>query len=243
MSTMQDKNITNSMTGKWEFNEEVTECFEEMLTRSIPNYHNLRKLITDLGVNHIQDNNLQNTNILDLGSSQGRQIELLAAKLPTNQFYGIEKSLPMINYSRKKFQHNPNVKILNQDLSKTPLQITDCGLITSILTIQFIPTEHRQKIITNIHQSLHKKGLFIFVEKIIAKNTEFTKKYEKQYYKMKENNGYTQKEIQQKKQKLEGTLIPLTNQSNQELLKQAGFTKIDTFWQNLNFIGYIATKT
>jgi tRNA (cmo5U34)-methyltransferase len=239
---MQDKDITRNMTGKWEFNEEVTECFEEMLSRSIPDYQNLRKLITDISVTHINDNYLQNTNILDLGSSQGRQIELLAEKLKTNKFYGIEKSEAMVNYSREKLAANPNIKILNLDLRKTPLPQDQYGLITSILTIQFIPIEYRQKIITNIHQSLHKKGLFIFVEKIIGNNQKITEIYEKQYYKMKKENGYTKQEIQDKKQKLEGVLIPLTNQSNIELLKQAGFTKIDIFWKTLNFIGYIAMK-
>lgn len=238
---MKDKNITQTMPDKWEFNEAVTECFEEMLSRSIPDYTMMRELVTGISTDYILDNNLEDTNILDLGSSQGRQIELLAANLP-NRIYGVEKSEAMLKHMTRKFQHKNNIKILNQDLTKTPLPIKNCGLITAILTIQFIPIEYRQKLITNIHENLTEKGLFILIEKTTPKNPKITKIYEKQYHKFKEKQGYTKKEITDKKTKLEGTLIPLTNQTNLQMLKQAGFTKIDTFWQNLNFIGYLAIK-
>lgn len=230
------------MTDKWEFNKEVTECFEEMLNRSIPNYVHLRELITNIGVHHIQENALKHTNILDIGSSHGEQIQLLSEKLSTNKFYGVEISEPMVNYSRKRFRNNYNVEILKEDLTKNDLPVTQCGLITSILTIQFIPIEYRQKIINNIYQSLHKKGLFIFVEKIIGDNYNFSELYETLYYDLKERNGYSIEEIREKRLKLEGVLVPTTNQFNIELLKQAGFTKIDIFWKDLNFIGYIAMK-
>ena len=238
----QDKDITNTMDNKWEFNEEVTNCFEEMLDRSIPNYKHMRELITNVGVNHIQSYSLYHTNILDIGSSQGRQIELLADKLYSNNFFGIEISEPMVKYSRKKFQKNLNVQILKEDVTKKELPCTQCGLITAILTIQFIPIEYRQKLLTNIYNSLHRNGLFIFVEKVIGDNYDFSQLYEDLYYNMKMQNGYTLQEIREKRLKLEGVLVPVTNEFNINLLKQAGFKKIEIFWKDLNFIGYLAMK-
>lgn len=238
----QDKNITDSMDNKWEFNEEVTNCFEEMLIRSIPNYEHMREIITNVGVNHIQTYHLQHTNILDIGSSQGRQIELLSEKLYSNNFFGIEISEPMVKHSRKKFQKNLNIEILKEDVTKKELPCSQCGLITAILTIQFIPIEYRQKVLTNIYNSLHRKGLFIFVEKIIGDNYDFSELYENLYYNMKMKNGYTLQEIREKRLKLEGVLVPVTNEFNINLLKQAGFKKIEIFWKDLNFIGYLAMK-
>lgn len=238
----QDKDITNTMDNKWEFNEEVTNCFEEMLDRSIPNYKHMRELITNVGVNHIQSYSLYYTNILDIGSSQGRQIELLADKLYSNNFFGIEISEPMVKYSRKKFQKNLNVQILKEDVTKKEFPCTQCGLITAILTIQFIPIEYRQKLLTNIYNSLHRNGLFIFVEKVIGDNYDFSQLYEDLYYNMKMQNGYTLQEIREKRLKLEGVLVPVTNEFNINLLKQAGFKKIEIFWKDLNFIGYLAMK-
>lgn len=238
----KDKNITGSMNGKWEFNEKVTECFEEMLSRSIPNYHHLRDLITKVGTYHIKHNDLCGSNILDIGSSHGEQIRLLYENLPYNMFYGVEISEPMVEHSRKKFNGINNIEILKEDITKTPLPVKKCGLITSILTLQFIPIEYRQKVMDNIYQSLHKDGLFIFVEKIIGNDYNYSELYETLYYDIKKENGYTIEEIRDKKLKLEGVLVPCTNQFNIDLLKQAKFSRIDIFWKDLNFIGYIAMK-
>ncbi len=238
----KDKDITQSMGDKWEFNEEVTGCFEEMLSRSIPNYHHLRELITNIGEYHINHTGLTGTDILDIGSSHGEQIKLLSDRLPLNRFWGVELSEPMFNHSVKRFEHNPNVTFCKEDITKSPLPVKDCGLITSILTLQFIPIEYRQKVMNNIYQSLHNDGLFIFVEKIIGNNYNYSELYETLYYNIKEKNGYTIDEIRDKKLKLEGVLVPCTNQFNMDLLKQANFSKVDIFWKDLNFIGYLAMK-
>ena len=59
---------------------------------------------------------------------------------------------------------------------------------------------------------------------------------------MKSINGYSIDEIRDKRLKLEGVLVPCTNQFNIDLLKQGGFSKVDIFWKDLNFVGYIAMK-
>jgi tRNA (cmo5U34)-methyltransferase len=45
-----------------------------------------------------------------------------------------------------------------------------------------------------------------------------------------------------KRKSLEGVLMPLTENWNINLLKETGFKKIDCFWRNLNFAGWIAIK-
>ena len=114
--------------------------------------------------------------------------------------------------------------------------------ILSILTSQFIPIENRQKVVKKVYESLNKHGVFIFVEKIIGDNYDYSELYEKLYYDMKSINGYSIDEIRDKRLKLEGVLVPCTNQFNIDLLKQGGFSKVDIFWKDLNFVGYIAMK-
>ena len=236
-----DKNITRNM-GNWEFNEEVSQVFDEMLSRSIPSYNRMRYLVTQIVVEHIRKNNLTHNTILDLGCSTGEQISVLNKHLKSNEYVGLECSEPMLKEARKKNKGELNVHILNFDLTKDELEIRNCGAILSILTLQFIPIEYRQKIMNTIYNHLNKNGVFIFVEKIIGDNYNFSALYEKLYYDMKYMNGYSLDEIRDKKLKLEGVLVPVTNQFNLDLMRQAGFTKIDVFWRDLNFIGYIAMK-
>ena len=50
-------------TTKWEFDEEVTKVFDNMLSRSIPNYGTMRELCFALGRNFIKPN----SNVVDMG--------------------------------------------------------------------------------------------------------------------------------------------------------------------------------
>ena len=75
-----------------------------------------------------------------------------------------------------------------------------------------------------------------------SQNLDIENILSKLYYDHKRQEYYTEEEIEHKKQKLVNTLIPLTPQMNRELLENAGFKKIDIFWKNLNFVGFIAIK-
>lgn len=235
-----DKNICEGMD-KWVFNENVTLVFSEMLERSIPSYDRMRELVTDIGSDYVLCNGLVGLPVLDLGCSTGEQIDRFLGVLP-NRIVGCDVSDSMLEHSIGKYQDNERVEILKVDISKQPLPVKECCLITSILTIQFTPIEYRQNTIRHIYESLTEHGVFIFVEKIIGENYNFSKTYEKLHHTHKQNKGYSLQEIRDKKLKLEGVLVPVTNTFNIELLKQAGFSKIDIFWKDLNFIGYIAIK-
>lgn len=228
---------------KWEFNDEVTACFDEMLERSIPDYETMRNLVNVILIKHIRKNQLMHSNIIDLGCSRGGAIRMATQKLHSNNFVGIECSKPMLKAARKEFRLEENVDILNLDLREIDeLPRRNCGAILSVLTLQFIPIEYRQKIVQQVYEALNKKGIFIFVEKINADNYKSSELYDEIYYDGKYANDYSVEEIRDKKLKLEGVLVPGTELYNKDLLRQAGFKYYDIFWKHLNFVGFIAYK-
>ena len=80
------------------------------------------------------------------------------------------------------------------------------------------------------------------VEKVLGNTSELNSLFVKNYYDMKLQNGYSQEQIDRKRLSLEGVLVPVTNDWNIDLLKQAGFRQVDVFWRWMNFVGYIAIK-
>jgi len=235
---MQDKNITETMYGKWTFNHEVSKCFDEMLNRSIPDFKNLTELIT--GITTTQ--NKQKPRILDIGCGTGTSIKPIIERIPQAEYYLIDNSYDMLQQAEKKFKGQNNVNIIHQDITETPITYQNIDICLSILTLQFIPIDYRQKVLTQIYNSLNKKGIFLLVEKVWSNHYEINNILNNMYYSHKQKEYYTKNEINQKKQKLINTLIPLTPQMNQELLQDVGFKKIDIFWKNINFIGYICIK-
>lgn len=228
---------------KWEFNENVTNCFDDMLSRSIPQYDVMRQLVFDLGCELVS--NFKNKAILDIGCSNGLSLEPFINKFKDNgRYYGLDVSEPMLTKARERFNTFINqgiVAISNCDL-RSDFPVGRYNLVMSILTIQFTPIEYRQQIIQSIYDSLEIGGAFIMVEKVLGENHQMNKMFTDRYLKMKADNGYTNDQILRKKESLEGVLVPVTSKWNKELLSQAGFKVVDTFWRCLNFEGYIAIK-
>lgn len=226
---------------KWEFNREVTAAFDNMLSRSIPQYEVMRQACFDLACHYRQPN----TDIVDLGCSRGEAISKLVEKFgATNRFIGIEVSKPMIEAARQRFEGYINcgvVDIQERDLRReypnTRASVTLC-----VLTLQFTPIEYRQRILKNIYDRLNPNGALILVEKVLGADADLDEIMVKLYYQLKTKNGYSQEQIERKRLSLEGVLVPVTAHWNEELLRIAGFRQVDSFWRWMNFAGWVAVK-
>lgn len=229
---------------KWEFDFSVADCFENMLQRSIPQYDVMRSAVTNLSYDVITNRPKKETfQILDLGCSDGLMLDSLVKKFNgSGYFYGIDVSEPMLEKAKLRFVNNSNVTIQNCDLRNT-FPVGHYDIVTSILTLQFISIEYRQDIIQDVYNNLSNvNGAFIVVEKILGNTAYLNKLFVQNYYRVKELNGYSKEQIERKRLSLEGVLVPVTNDWNIELLRQAGFRQIDVFWRWMNFVGYIAIK-
>lgn len=234
--------IDNTMPeGKWDFDEEVTDAFDNMLERSIPQYEVMRRACTDLAVRYAQNG----TDILDLGCARGTAIAELVSRLgSSNHFIGIEVSEPMLEAARRRFAEMIDrgvVDVKNLDLRT---EFPDCraSVTLSILTLQFTPIEHRQRILKTIFDHTVDNGAIILVEKVIGATAAIDADMVDVYYNMKRENGYSQDQIERKRLSLEGVLVPVTAKWNEELLRIAGFSGVDCFWRWMNFAGWIARK-
>lgn len=226
---------------KWEFDTNVTEIFDDMLRKSIPQYEVMRKACFDLACHY----RIPKTDILDLGSSRGESINDLIEQFgATNTWVLTEVSEPMLEVLRERFKGwltNGFMRILDEDITQT-FPSVQASIIQSILTIQFTPIEYRQQIIQNCYDNLIKGGAFLLVEKVLGANAEIDNIMVQEYYRLKNSNGYSLDEIERKRMALRGVLVPVTAKWNEELLVQAGFRKIDCFWRWMNFAGWIAIK-
>lgn len=229
---------------KWEFDESVANCFENMLERSIPQYDVMRKSVTDLAYSVINSRPRKEVfQLLDVGCSDGLMLMYLLDRLgDSGYYYGVDISDSMLERAKERFNALSNVFIQKCDLREHfPTGYFD--VITSILTVQFTPIEYRQKLIKNIYDSLSAvNGCFLMVEKVLGNSTQLNDLFVTNYYDMKKLNGYSKEQIDRKRLSLEGVLVPITNDWNIQLLKQVGFKQIDVFWRWMNFVGYIAIK-
>ena len=233
---MKDEIISK---GIWEFDSQVTEVFDDMLKRSIPGFDVMREITTSIAAKFA----ISETYILDLGCSKGGAIAKLVEVLDESyKFRGIEISEPMRLEAQKRFKDSKSrVEIIDMDL-RINFPRDPTSVVLSVLTLQFIPIEYRQKIVKQVYDCLIPGGAFILVEKVLGSDAVINEILVKEYYDLKGKNGYTEEQINTKRRSLEGILVPVTAKWNEEILAKSGFQSVDSFWRNLNFVGWVAIK-
>lgn len=226
---------------EWSFNDDVANVFDDMLGRSIPGYENMRETVIRM-ISPIVTNG---GHILDLGCSHGEMIAKLIKDLGSSMYInyvGIDSSTAMVSRARTRFADDERVTIVHGNIADAEMQRLRYDSILSILTMQFIPVEHRQDILKQIYNALTPNGCFILVEKVLGESSIGQDHLVSVYHQMKKDNGYSEEQVEAKRISLQNVLVPLRASENIRMLKSAGFSVVQPFWQNLNFLGIYASK-
>jgi tRNA (cmo5U34)-methyltransferase len=224
----------------FEFNEGVAQVFDDMVSRSVPFYHETHKLIIDLIRYRFKDGDT----IYDLGCSTGTTIQLLSHVLTGRKvrFVGVDNSQAMLDKANEKLKYiEHSYDLVCTDLND--LNLNSAGIVIMNYTLQFLSPEGRLELLKNIYKSLRIDGTFILSEKIESPNEEIQELITCLYYDYKKRNGYSNLEISQKREALENVLITLTPEQQIQMMKDAGFEKSEMIFRWYNFASYIGVKS
>jgi len=227
--------------GRWAFDDGVTQVFDDMLRRSIPQYDVMRQTVFDVGCRFVK----KETDIVDLGCARGEALAPFVDRYGAqNRYLGIEVSEPMLAATRQRFGGLIGTGLMRvQDCDlRYSYPMAKASLTLSIFTIQFVPIEYRPRLLADVFASTIPGGAIILAEKIIGSTGANDRLFVDMYYDMKRRNGYSQQEIDRKRFSLEGVLVPVTAKWNEDLLHEAGFTRVENFWRWMNFGAWLGVK-
>jgi tRNA (cmo5U34)-methyltransferase len=236
----------NYQVEKFVFDQQVANCFDDMAKRSIPFYQEIHRIIGEIALKLPLS---PDAPIYDLGCSTGSTIEvlasqLLAANIDQTSFIGVDNSPEMIKKCQEKLSKtipDQQLELACSDLTKYPFD-RPSHLIIMNYTLQFIPKSERVALLSKIYQALLPGGVLILSEKILGINEQTEKIFTTLYYDFKRRNGYTEREIERKKEALEQSLHPMSAKEQHQLLCESGFTQYDTMFQWYNFASFIGIK-
>jgi len=225
----------------FKFGKEVATVFDDMLSRSVPFYAEMQRMIGELAT----DFAVEGTNVYDFGCSTGTTMLLLDGRVPRGvKFVGLDNSEAMLAKCEDKLRRHGfdrPYELRYADLDSGAL-VENASLALMILTLQFIRPLNREKLMADIFRGLNQNGCFILVEKVLGEDSMFNRMFIKYYYDFKRLNGYSDTEITQKREALENVLIPYKLLENRELLLRTGYRYVDTFFKWYNFCGMVAVK-
>jgi tRNA (cmo5U34)-methyltransferase len=224
----------------FEFNAQVADVFENMIERSVPGYRLALDTIALLTERYAQPE----TNCYDLGCSLGAATLRIRQQLPAScHVIGVDISKDMVarcltNVGRDHSQATIEIRL--QDLRDT--QIKNASVVVLNFTLQFVPDVDRDQVLKRISDGLNDNGVMVLCEKISFDDSEEQRLLETLYYDFKRLNGYSDLEIAQKRAALENVLVPNTCAALRQRALEAGFKRVDTIMQCLNFVALLATK-
>ncbi|MEJ7218404.1 methyltransferase domain-containing protein [Staphylococcus gallinarum] len=219
----------------WNFGQHVVPTFDDHVSKSVPFYNEIHKMINSISGWFIRER----TNVYDIGSSTGTLLSRLKDTYNKEvEYIGIDNSEDMVAASLDTLSE---VQIKLADITND-YSFENASLIMSVLTLQFIREDLRQNVINNIYEGLNSGGAFILVEKVLGNDAKFNEMWADLYHDLKLENGLSKEHIFDKSRSIRGVMNPVTVEENIEMIKSAGFEKIDTFFKWNNFIGVIAIK-
>lgn len=219
----------------WKFNHNVVPIFDDHISKSVPLYKELHKMINNISGWFIREN----TNVYDIGSSTGTLLNRLSNTYNKEvKYIGLDNSDDMVQAAKTL---SPSVTIELTDVTEG-YKFKNSSLITSVLTLQFIREDLRQKVIDNVYQGLNNGGAFILIEKVLGNDAKFNEMWADLYHDLKVENGLSKEHIFDKSRAIRGVSNPITVKENIHMLEKSGFNKIDTFFKWNNFTGIIAIK-
>jgi tRNA (cmo5U34)-methyltransferase len=209
------------------FNFDSVEDFDKHIYLSIPNYDFLCEHIQYL----IETLTEIDTTIFDIGCSTGKLLKNID-KNPSCSYIGMDMS------SIISVDGSENVSFIKKDITKEDFP-DNCSVISSVFTLQFLPSHERKNVIKKAYDSLNEGGHFIVCEKTHSEIPAIESITNSIYYRFKSKN-FTPEEIFKKQQELAVSMKLKTSPMIFDELKE--FSYVEIFWKSYGFMGFLAKK-
>lgn len=196
---------------KFAFDAEVSDTFDDMARRSIPNYTEIHRLHLSM----LGEKLHKGAVILDVGSSTGELFrvahEVLGETVQSAgiRSFAIDDSPYMIRKLRERY---PYVEAIEGRVPRLPDLPVKADIVFCFYLFQFIPKGERLAAYDWVIRNLKPDGVLVLGQKECLGEQEIERLYTKEYYRFRRANGYTQQEIDAKTVALRNSMWTETQQ-------------------------------
>jgi tRNA (cmo5U34)-methyltransferase len=235
---------TAARSGDFAFDARVASVFDDMVSRSVPYYDHVQSIQAQLAVAFLPR---EECVLCDLGCSTGTTIAAILEHPdcpPSARFIGVDNSADMLAQAETKLAQaiaDGRVTLLEADLNAGP-ELPSCRVMLMNWSLQFVRPIYRERLVQSIQSVLDPEGALFLSEKILVSDSRLNRTYIDLYLRYKKAQGYTDEEIQRKREALENVLVPYRIEENVELLHRCGFGTVDVYFRWLNFASLVAIK-
>jgi len=221
------------------FDERVAAVFGDMISRSVPGYATIVAMTGILARQHA----MPGSRIYDLGCSLGAATAVMASGIEARScdFIAVDNAPAMLQRAREQLAARglAGVNLLCADIRDVVVE--RASVVVLNFTLQFLPVDQRLALLRKIRKGMLAGGVLVLSEKIAGATPEEERLLTELHHAFKQANGYSELEISQKRVALERVLLPETIEVHRQRLADAGFSKVNLWFQCFNFVSFVAS--
>lgn len=220
------------------FDDTVVSVFPDMIRRSVPGYELVIPMSGLLAANHLPAAGLA----FDLGCSLGATTLAMLHQISDRDvtIVAVDNSSAMLDKARAQINdHRVDWRL--GDIQN--LDFSGADVVVMNYTLQFVPLEQRQTLISNIAAGLNPNGALIVSEKLRFSDPSLDDYYRLMHERFKMANGYSEMEVAGKRTALENVMVPETEEAHRERFHRAGFSHVETWYRCLNWASFLVRPT
>ena len=224
---------------RFAFDDTVAAVFPDMIQRSVPGYSTIVAMTGILADRYAT----AGSRCYDLGCSLGASTFAMAQYLAERncRIVAVDNSPAMLARLAERLEPSP-VTIDRVCADIRDVRFANASVVVLNFTLQFLPPEDRDSLLTAIYQGMNDGGILVLSEKILFADPHLQALNTDLHHAFKRANGYSELEISQKRDALEDVLRPEPLASHEQRLKKAGFNTCDVWFQCFNFASLVAIK-
>ncbi|MDP4651221.1 MAG: carboxy-S-adenosyl-L-methionine synthase CmoA [Haliea sp.] len=223
------------------FDDRVAEVFPDMIRRSVPGYSTIIAMTGLLAGRFATPG----SHLYDLGCSLGASTLAMRQNIQHGdcKIIGVDNSAAMLARCRSLMDtdtHETPVELVCSNLQD--VRVANASVVVLNFTLQFIDRTERDAVIANIYAGLRPGGIMVLSEKVTFEDPRLDALNIDLHHDFKRANGYSDLEIAQKRDALDGYLRRETLNQHRKRCQNAGFSSCDVWFQCFNFASLIALK-
>ncbi len=211
-----------------QFYDQLSSEYSELIAKCVPRYpeliHNMFQYLPE---------DFQPKHILDLGCGTGNLTDQMFKKYPEAQIDALDISEEILNESRKRFSHTPNIRYIQADFKTMHLPPGSYNLVMSSIAIHHIEDPEKIKLYREVFQALAPGGIFIFADQTRGTTDAI---YQRNISRWKEEAlklGSTEENWQMWMAHQDAHDFHTPVKWHMEELQKAGFSETDILWKYL----------
>jgi tRNA (cmo5U34)-methyltransferase len=225
--------IGHRPSGSWRFDHSVAAVFDDMLPRSIPGYDDMRRTMVEVVGEAVRDR--ADATVLNVGASLCGTARALARPFPGLRVVGIDNSPDMVDAAIGYAPMGCSVQL--RDVVEEGLPDGPFDAVVWCFVLQFVPVEHRARLLVETRRRLKPGGVVFVTEKVQGETAEAQERLTAWYHARKREAGYSQEDIDAKARALRYAMATLSEADNVAMFHRCGFT-VQPVWRALCFAGW-----